>query len=292
MMIDATLGEGGHAHAFLSRFPDFSITGIDADPSIQAIARERLAEFGDRMQYYSGWSQDFFAAYPVGLRKPDTVLIDCGISLFHYEKSGRGFSFTGNEKLDMRLNPSQGLSAADLLARMSEGEIADILYKNADERFSRRIARAIVQERQKGAITTTGALAELVKRVVPASYRHGPIHPATRTFMALRIAVNESLSTLPGLLENVFEVLRPGGRLGVISFFSGEDKIVKNFFKTKAKNCVCPPQAPKCTCGGRRKLTILTGKGVTPGEVEIKRNPPSRSARLRVAEKTMEAAVQ
>jgi 16S rRNA (cytosine1402-N4)-methyltransferase len=291
MMIDATLGEGGHAHAFLSRFPDLSIVGIDADPSIQAIARERLAEFGQRVQYYPGWSQDFFSNYPAGLKKPNTVLIDCGISLFHYEKSGRGFSFSGNERLDMRLDTSQGLSAADILLRSQE-EIADILYNNADERFSRRIARAIVQERQKGAITTTGALAELVKHAVPASYRHGPLHPATKTFMALRIAVNESLSTLPGLLEDALEVLEPGGRIGVISFFSGEDKIVKNFFKTKAKNCICPPQAPRCTCGGRRKVTILTGKGATPSEAEAKRNPPSRSARLRAAEKTMEAAAQ
>jgi 16S rRNA (cytosine1402-N4)-methyltransferase len=291
-MIDATLGEGGHAHAFLSRFSDLSVIGIDADPSIQAVARERLAGFGDRMQFYSGWSQEFFANYPAGFKKPNTVLIDCGISLFHYEKSGRGFSFSGNEKLDMRLDTSQGVSAADLLARMSQEEIADILYRNAEERYSRRIARAIVEERKKGAINTTAALAELVKRAVPASYRHGPIHPATRTFMALRIAVNESLSTLPNLLESALDNLEPGGRLAVISFQSCEDKIVKDFFKTKAKNCVCPPQAPTCTCGGRRKVAILTGKGVTPGETEIKRNPPSRSARLRVAEKITEAAVQ
>jgi 16S rRNA (cytosine1402-N4)-methyltransferase len=292
MMIDATLGEGGHAYAFLSGFPDLSLIGIDADPAIQAIASKRLAEFEGRVRYYTGWSQDFFANYPAGFKKPNKVLIDCGISLFHYEKSGRGFSFSGNERLDMRLDTSCGLSAADLLARNSQEEIADILYRNADERFSRRIARAIVQERQRGAITSTGALAELVKRAVPASYRHGPIHPATKTFMALRIAVNESLSTLPNLLEGALEILEPGGRIGIISFFSAEDRIVKNFFKTKAKDCVCPPQAPRCTCGGRRKVTILTGKGVTPGEAEIKRNPPSRSARLRVAEKVMEVPVQ
>jgi 16S rRNA (cytosine1402-N4)-methyltransferase len=284
-MVDATLGEGGHSHAFLSRFPDISIVGIDADPAIQAIARERLAEFGNRIQYHTGWSHDFFAAYPAGLRRPNTVFIDCGISLFHYEKSGRGFSYSGEENLDMRIDPSRGASAAELLAQMSEGEIADILYRNAEERYSRRIARAIVQERP---ITTTGTLAELVKRAVPASYRHGPIHPATRTFMALRIAVNEELSALPVLLEDALNVLEPGGRLGVISFHSLEDRIVKNFFKMKARDCTCPPQAPTCTCTGHRTVNILTKKGVTAGEAEIRLNPPSRSARLRVVEKVKE----
>jgi 16S rRNA (cytosine1402-N4)-methyltransferase len=288
IMIDATLGEGGHSYAFLSRFPDISIVGIDADPAIQAIARERLAEFGDRVQFHTGWAHEFFADYPAGLRRPNKVLVDCGISLFHYEKSGRGFSYSGEENLDMRLDPS-GTSAAELLAQMSEEKIADILYRNAEERYSRRIARAIVQERQRGPITTTGNLAELVKRAVPASYRHGPIHPATRTFMALRIAVNEELSSLPALLEGALNVLEPGGRLGVISFHSLEDRIVKNFFRTKAKDCTCPPQAPTCTCTGRRTVNILTKKGVTAGEAEVRLNPPSRSARLRVAEKVEEA---
>jgi 16S rRNA (cytosine1402-N4)-methyltransferase len=188
----------------------------------------------------------------------------------------------------MRLDTSRGVSAAELLMRMPEQEIADILYRNAGERFSRRIARAIVQERQRGAIATSAALAEIVSRSVPASYRHGPIHPATRTFMALRIEVNRELERLPELLEGALEILEPGGRLGVISFHGLEDKIVKNFFKVKNMNCSCPPQAPMCQCGGRRKVNILVRKGVTAGEEEIKRNPPSRSARLRVAEKVKE----
>ena len=288
MMIDATMGEGGHSHAFLSRFPDLSIMGIDADPSIQAVARQRLAEFGNRVQFYQGWSQDFFAAYPAGLTHPHTVLADLGVSLFHYKKSGRGFSFSADEKLDMRLDTSRGPSAAELLMQMSEQNIADTLYNNAGERYSRRIARAIARERQGGGITTAAALAELVERAVPASYRHGPIHPATRTFMALRIEVNQELFRLPVFLENALEVLQPGGRLGVISYHSAEDRIVKNFFKLKNRNCSCPPQAPSCTCGGQRKINILTRKGVTAGEAEINRNPPSRSARLRVAEKVME----
>jgi len=285
LLIDATVGEGGHSFAFLSRFHDLSVVGIDADPAIQAVARERLAEFGERMRFYSGWSQNFFADYPVDLRRPDTVLIDLGVSLFHYEKSGRGFSFSGNEELDMRIDTSKGVSAAALLAQRPEKEIADIIYNNAGERYSRRIARAIVQERQKGAISTTAALSELIKRAVPASYRHGPIHPATRTFMALRIAVNGELERLPGLLEGALRALKPGGVMGVISFHSLEDRVVKNFFRMKNRSCNCPPEQAVCTCGGLRSVRILTPKGVTADEDEIKRNPPSRSARLRVAEK-------
>jgi 16S rRNA (cytosine1402-N4)-methyltransferase len=210
--------------------------------------------------------------------------------MFHYENSGRGFSFRKDEPLDMRIDTSQGPTAADILARMSETEIADILYKNSDERYSRRIARAIVGERRRGTISGTAALAELVVRAVPAGYRHGPIHPATRTFQALRIAVNGELSGLPELLENALNILEPGGRLGIISFHSSEDRIVKNFFRTKNKECTCPPEIPSCKCGGR-EVNILTRKGVTAGEEEIKRNPPSRSARLRVAEKIQEADI-
>jgi len=286
------MGEGGHSYAFLSRFPDLSIMGIDADPAIQTVAQQRLAEFGDRVQFFRGWAQDFFAAYPAGFARPHTVFADLGISLFHYKKSGRGFSFSAGETLDMRLDTSCGLSAAELLMQMSERDIADILYNNAGERYSRRIARAIVRERQRAAVTTAAALTELVERAVPASYRHGPIHPATRTFMALRVEVNRELFRLPVLLENALEVLEPGGRLGIISYHSAEDRIVKNFFKMKNRDCICPPQAPSCTCEGRRKVNILTRKGVTAGEAEIKRNPPSRSARLRVAEKIMEKDVQ
>ena len=286
-MVDATMGEGGHSHAFLSRYPDLSIIGIDADPAIQAVAKERLAEFGNRVRFYSCWSQDFFTA--AGSEKPDTILADLGISRFHYEKSGRGFSFSGNEKLDMRLDTGRGIPAAELLAQMPEHEIADMLYRNAEERYSRRIARAIVRERQKSAIVTSAALADLVSGAVPAFYRRGPIHPATRTFLALRIAVNGELARLPDLLEGALKVLKPGGRLGIISFHSLEDRIVKNFFKLKTKNCSCPPEAPSCVCGGRRSVDILTPKGVTAGEEEIRRNPPSRSARLRVAEKLKEA---
>jgi len=237
------------------------------------------------MRFYTGWSQDFFSDYPADLKRPDRVLIDLGVSLFHYQKSGRGFSFSAAEKLDMRIDTAKGFSAAELLAQRPEKEIADIIYKNAGERYSRRIAKAIVQERRNGAISTAADLSELIMRAVPASYRHGPIHPATRTFMALRIAVNGELEKLPGLLEGAFNVLKPGGVMGVISFQSLEDRVVKNFFRMKNRSCSCPPEQAVCKCSGLRSVNILTPRGVTADADEIKRNPPSRSARLRVAEK-------
>jgi 16S rRNA (cytosine1402-N4)-methyltransferase len=288
LLVDATMGEGGHSLAFLSRFPDIKIVGIDADSGIQEIAKERLKEFAGRLHFYSGWSQDFFAEYPGELKRPDIILIDLGVSFYHYAKSGKGFSFAKDEFLDMRLDISGGITAADLLARLPEHDLADLLYNNAQERYSRRIAALIVNERQKGTITTTSALAELVERAVPASYRHGPIHPATRTFQALRIAVNGELSRLPDLLEGSLRVLEPGGRMAVISFHSLEDKIVKNFFRTMNKDCTCPPQAPICRCEGRRSINILTKKGVAPEKTEVEKNPPSRSARLRVVEKVLD----
>lgn len=291
LMVDATLGEGGHSHAFLSRFPGLKIIGVDADPEIQAIAKQRLAEFGERIHFYSGWSHDFFAELPGNIKRPDTILIDLGVSVFHYEKSGRGFSFRKDEALDMRIDTSIGNSAADLLASLSEKELADLIYINAEERYSRRIARAIVENRRLGRIDNAASLAALVEKAVPAAYRHGAHHPATKTFQALRIAVNGELSQLLELLQSALRVLEPGGRLGVISFHSLEDRIIKNFFREKNKDCTCPPETPICNCGGKRTVKLLTRKPVGPGPGEVKHNPPSRSAKLRVVEKILDEEV-
>jgi 16S rRNA (cytosine1402-N4)-methyltransferase len=288
LMVDATLGEGGHSEAFLSRFPGLRIVGIDADRDIQGVARERLREFGDRIHFYSGWAQDFFGDLPRNIKRPDTVLIDLGISRYHYEKSLRGFSFRKDEILDMRIDPGRGIPAAELLARLSEKDLADLLYAYGEERYSRRIARGVAEARSHSALTTTSALAETVVRAVPASYRRGAVHPATKTFQALRIAVNGELSQLQDLLEGALQALESGGRLGVISFHSLEDRIVKNYFREKNKDCTCPPEAPICTCEGRRLIRLLTRQAVSPTEAEAKRNPPSRSAKLRVVEKVLD----
>jgi len=288
LMVDANAGEGGHSYAFLSGFSDLKLIAVDADSDIIAIAKGRLEQFLNRVHFYCGWSHDFFADYPSEIKRPNTILFDLGISSYHYKNSGKGFTFEKDEVLDMRIDSTHGVTAAELLARLPERELADMLYNNAQERYSRRIASSIIQQRQKSTITTTSALADLVYRAVPASYRHGQIHPATKTFQALRIAVNGELSRLPSLLEAAFRVLEPGGRLGVISFHSLEDRIVKNFFRTMNKNCICPENAPICKCEGRRSVNLLTKKGVTPAKDEIERNPPSRSARLRVAEKILD----
>ncbi|MDR0586385.1 MAG: 16S rRNA (cytosine(1402)-N(4))-methyltransferase RsmH [Treponema sp.] len=285
LMIDATLGEGGHSEAFLERFPGLAIIGIDADPFIQEKAKKRFEKFGSRIRFYSGWSEDFFDGFPAGQSRPNTVLFDLGISMYHYEQSGRGFSFRKDEYLDMRIDPNRGKTAAGLVAALSEKDFADLLWNNAGERYSRRIARSVAEAKRRGEVTTTGALAECVRTAVPAAYRRGPVHPATKTFQALRIAVNGELEKLPRTLEKALDLLEEGGRIGVISFHSAEDRIVKFFFRGKSGGCTCPPSEPICRCGGKPVITVLTRKAVSAGREEIRRNPPSRSARLRVAEK-------
>jgi len=286
LMIDATLGEGGHSAAFLERFPALRIAGVDADGEIQKRARERLAPYGNRIYFFNRWAGEFFTDYPVSLPAPDTIFFDLGISMYHYEGSRRGFSFMRDEYLDMRLDTTTGQTAADLIASLSEKELADLLYNNAEERYSRRIAAAVQKAKKTAPITSTAALAELVAVSVPASYRHGPIHPATRTFQALRMAVNGEVENLTFMLEKALERLKAGGRMGVISFHSGEDRKVKNFFREKGRDCTCPPEAPICRCGGVRSVNILTRKPVSAGEEECRANPPSRSAKFRVVEKT------
>ena len=296
-MIDSTLGEGGHSFNFLTKYPSLNILGLDADSVIQARAKERLSPFGDRMHFFNGWFQDFYASFPAGLAsagmqadcKPDIILFDLGISVFHYEKSDRGFSFRNDEKLDMRLNSSEGEPAADLVNNLPEEKLADLIYLYGEEKLSRRIARAIVEAREGGRIESSKALAQIIWDAVPANYRYGNIHPATRTFQALRIAVNGELKRLPKALHDAFNILNVGGKLGVITFHSLEDRIVKNYFRNLGKECVCPPEVAICRCGGKKCAEIITRKPVCPTEAEVEVNSPSRSAKLRVVRKICDA---
>jgi 16S rRNA (cytosine1402-N4)-methyltransferase len=288
-MIDSTLGEGGHSFNFLSKYENLKIIGLDADKVIQAKARERLACFGERMNFFNGWFNDFYANYPCEYEKPDLILFDLGISVFHYEKSERGFSFRYDEKLDMRLNAESEKSAADLVNELSETELADMIYLYGEEKLSRRIAKAIVDARAGGKIESSKALAEIIWNCVPANYRYGQIHPATRTFQALRIAVNSELKRLPKALSDAFACLKVGGKMGVITFHSLEDRIVKNYFRNLGKQCVCPPEVAICRCGGSECAEIITRKPICPTEEEIKANSPSRSAKLRVIRKIKDA---
>ncbi|MBN2051586.1 MAG: 16S rRNA (cytosine(1402)-N(4))-methyltransferase RsmH [Spirochaetales bacterium] len=285
LLIDATLGEGGHAHMFLERYPALQVVGVDADNRIMQVARERLAPYGNRMRFFHTWFNVFFRDYPLGDERPDLILFDLGISVFHYEKGERGFSFRKDENLDMRLGEELEITAFDMVNEYPEEELADIFFRFGEEGYSRRIAAAIVRAREEAPILTTGRLAEIIRGAVPMKYRTGRLHPATRTFQALRIAVNGELARLEGVLEHAFSVLKPGGRIGIIAFHSLEDRIVKWFFREKQKPCTCPPEWPICKCGGIPKADILTKKPVRPGEEEVRLNPPSRSARLRVLEK-------
>ncbi len=289
LMIDSTLGEGGHTFNFLSKYKNLEIIGLDADSVIQQRAKMRLEEFGERVHFYNGWFNDFYANYPDEYNKPDLILFDLGISVFHYEKSSRGFSFRYDEKLDMRLNPATEKSAADLVNELSEEKLADLIYLYGEEKLSRRIAKAIVDARSGGKIESSKALAQIIWDAVPANYRYGQIHPATRTFQALRIAVNGELKRLPDALHNAFNNLKTGGKMGVITFHSLEDRIVKNYFRNLGKQCVCPPEVAVCRCGGTPCAEILTRKPVAPSEEEIKNNSPSRSAKLRVIRKIKNA---
>jgi 16S rRNA (cytosine1402-N4)-methyltransferase len=274
LMVDGTLGEGGHAEAFLARFPGLKITGVDADAEILERAKKRLEPFGARISFenclFEEYAERLFAA---GGRCVDAVLLDLGISIFHYEASGRGFSFQRDEALDMRIDASRGESAADILARLGEGELADAIYNLGGERYSRRIASAVVEARRKGRIDTAKAFADIVWRAVPPQARKGYLHPATRSFQALRILANDELGRLERGLRAAVALLRAGGKLGVISFHSLEDGIVKRFFKSLS--------APIPGSEGAAEFELLAKKPIAAGREECLANKPSRSAKLR-----------
>ena len=285
LFIDGTTGEGGHAFAILSRWTKLNYWALDADERIQAKAKVRLASFGDRVKFHLGWFDEFFENYP-GDRKPDRILLDLGISMFHYEGSGRGFSFRLAESLDMRLNPEEGQSAADLVNRLEEKDLADLIYKYGEERLSRRIARAVVLRRKEKNFVNADDLAQVIYSCVPAEVRRMRIHPATKTFQALRIAVNHELDRLEAVIPAAFKQLKVGGALGIITFHSLEDRIVKNIFRDLASRCVCPKEQMRCNCGGVALAKVT--KAIGPTDEESRENPPSRSAKLRVAIKIRE----
>jgi 16S rRNA (cytosine1402-N4)-methyltransferase len=296
LMLDCTLGEGGHAEAFLARYPSLRYVGLDADPRIQEKARERLAPYGDRVEFRLGYFDELLADWDsvagrIGNpatcgslceplesepRRLDLVLFDLGISMFHFAESGRGFGYGKDEELDMRLSPEAPRSAARLLAEEREEEIARIIFEYGEERLSRRIASAIVAARRSGGLRTTAQLAELVWGAVPPAYRHGRLHPATRTFQALRIAVNDELGRAERGIRRAASLLAPEGVLAVISFHSLEDRIAKRLFRELSA-------APIDSVGGTPRLQILTKKPLEPSDEEVARNPASRSAKLRVA---------
>lgn len=279
--IDGTLGAGGHAAALLSAAPRAHLLGIDRDPSALAVARERLAPFGERaLLIHANYDQMAALAAQHAFAPVDGILLDLGFSSMQIDDPERGFSFRADAPLDMRYDPrADAPSAADLLNTLSAEALADLLYTYGEERESRRLARAIVAARP---LRTARQLAELIERALP---RREKIHPATRTFQALRIAVNDELGALERALPQTVGLLRSGGRLAIISFHSLEDRLVKRFLARESADCLCPPRQPRCTCGHKATLRLIARKPIAPSAAEIAANPRSRSAKLRLAER-------
>jgi len=279
--VDGTLGAGGHAAGLLAASePGGLLLGLDVDPQALDLARQNLAPFGERACLIKAP----YTSLPdqlarLGWDSVDGILLDLGASSMQFDTPERGFSFLADGPLDMRFDPSNPLTAAEIVNTWPEDELADVLFDYGEERASRRIARAIVQARP---VNGTRKLAAVIEKALG---RHGPHHPATQTFQALRIAVNGELESLEKTLPAAVEALAPGGRLAVISFHSLEDRRVKEFFRQESRDCICPPPQPACTCGHKASLKEITRRPITPTEEEINRNSRARSAKLRVAEK-------
>ncbi|MGI5835495.1 MAG: 16S rRNA (cytosine(1402)-N(4))-methyltransferase RsmH [Chloroflexota bacterium] len=283
--VDGTTGAGGHAAGILEAAgPNAKLLGLDADPDALAIAKEKLARFGDRVELVNvNFRHLAEVAREKGFVPADGVLLDLGISSMQLDRSARGFSFRTDSPLDMRFDPRQSVTAADIVNGASEAELRKILYEFGEERAAARIARAIVRRRSTERIETTGQLVDIVSKAVGP--RREGINPATKTFQALRIAVNQELESLREALPQALEILAKGGRLAVIAFHSLEDRIVKEFMRHEASECICPPGLPVCVCGKKPSLRLVNKKPQTPAFEEIQRNPRARSAKLRVAEK-------
>ena len=285
LYVDCTVGGGGHAREILRACgPDGQLIGLDWDEEAIAASRERLNEFGGRVQLIrANYVELERVLMSFGVTTVDGVVFDLGVSSRQFDEAGRGFSFQREGPLDMRMNRQLGATARDVLRSASLEELARIFRVYGEEKRARAVARQIVAEREQTQLESTTQLARLVERTLGP--KRSGIHPATRVFQALRIAVNNELDNLKRGLEAGSRFLKDGGRLAVISFHSLEDRIVKQFFVEQSSGCICPPDLPVCACGRKQLLRIVTRKPVTPGEEEICANPRARSAKLRVAEK-------
>ena len=288
IFVDCTLGLGGHSEAILEAAENVEVIGIDQDPEAIRRASERLEKYGERVRiFHANFSEITDVLEKAGVQKVNGILADLGVSSMQFDDASRGFSFRFDAPLDMRMDASsEAETAAELLARLPEEEIADLIYKYGEERMSRRIARRIVWKREIGEpVTTTRELAETVEKAIGRSKSKDKIHPATRTFQALRIAVNREIEILEAFIREAVEALQTGGRLAIITFHSLEDRIVKQTFQKLAGKCECPPRLPRCVCGAKKEIEILTRKPIVPEPFEIAENPRARSAKLRVCAK-------
>ena len=280
--VDATVGAGGHAAGILeAASPLGRLLGLDLDPFALALSGQRLAIYGERaVLVQASYTTLLEQIARLGWQDVNGIVMDLGVSSMQLDDPERGFSFQSDGPLDMRFGPSAVQSAADLVNRLPESELADLIWRYGEDRLSRRIARSIVQARP---LSTTRQLAEAIIRAYGGQKSH--IHPATRTFQALRIAVNEELLAVENVLPLAMQALSATGVLAVISFHSLEDRIVKQYFRRESKDCICPPEQPICTCSHRAILREINRHPIQADEEEIRTNPRSRSAKLRVAEK-------
>ena len=284
--LDGTLGGGGHASLILEQAPGAFLVGIDRDKTALAAAGARLAIHGDHVRLLHGDFADI-AGYldALGIAELDGFILDLGVSSHQLDTRERGFSFQQDAPLDMRMDISGGETAADLVNTLPEAELARIISDYGEERWAKRIASFIVRERAESSITTTFRLVDIIKGAVPKAKWDERIHPATRTFQALRIAVNTELESLERGMRAALDLLKPGGRGVIISFHSLEDRIVKHIFKEYAEGCTCPRQLPICVCGNQPRVKILTSRPVAATAAETDKNPRARSAKLRAIEK-------
>ena len=280
--VDATVGAGGHAWGILTASaPGGLLLGLDLDPQALEIASQRLSAFESRVTLLKASYTTLQAQLArLGWATVDGIVIDLGVSSMQIDTPERGFSFLMDGPLDMRFSPAQTTSAADLVNTLPETELADLIFRYGEEKLSRRIARAIVQARP---LRTTTELANLILKA--SGGRRERIHPATRTFQALRIAVNQELQSVEDFLPQAVQALAPGGHLAVISFHSLEDRIVKQYFRRESRDCICPPEQPVCTCGHKASIIEITRHPIEATLEEAKTNPRSRSAKLRIIEK-------
>ena len=287
LFVDATLGLGGHTEGILDASTDSRVIGVDQDQAALNLAVERLTRFGSRFTpIQSNFSAIASVVVDAGIGNPDGILADLGVSSLQLDSETRGFSFRFDAPLDMRMDQdSDDETAAELIDRLTHEELANVIYNFGEERASRKIARWIIEKRDAGTpITTTFELAELVRRAVKTNPKDRT-HPATRTFQALRIAVNHELDILKQFIFDSVEILKTNGVLAIITFHSLEDRIVKHAFQLLAGKCQCPPRIPQCVCGATKKVEILTRKPILPSELEMNRNSRSRSAKLRACRK-------
>jgi 16S rRNA (cytosine1402-N4)-methyltransferase len=285
-VIDCTFGAGGHAGLLAERLHGKGkLIAIDRDPTVEPYFERLRRSSAAKMRLLSGEFSTVLGQLAANDVHADAILLDLGVSSMQLDRPERGFSYAVDAPLDMRMDPSAELSAREIVNEASERELADIFRRYGEERFARQIARAIVRRRAKQPFERTGELVETIKQAIPAPARFGEGHPAKRVFQALRIDVNDELGSLEHALPAALEVLRPGGRLAVISFHSLEDRIVKRFLRSQEHGCTCPPDFPLCVCGAQPTLRATPRRAIRPSAAEVARNPRSQSARLRVAVK-------